>query len=200
MKSARGRIGFTLLNVASSSMITNGMFGSMNKHGDSLGEEASLQISPRILAGSSYWMSTRCKSGNQQHAHISIQRSASFLQQIESLFVIGRTTMKLFNTLATLTLLALFSQALRTRLFDRLQLQIPSWLRVPTTSKLPLFIHDLRHHWIEENIAWLERRPDPTNDLCVASSALRSGEIEGRAVPADLFDRLDIDNNRAGIN
>lgn len=108
--------------------------------------------------------------------------------------------MRLFNTLATLTLLALCSQAFWTRLSDRLRLQIPSRLRVPTISKLPLFMHDLRHCWIKENIAWLERRPDPTHDLCVASSALRNGGIEGHSVPADLFARLDIDNNRAGIN
>jgi hypothetical protein len=114
--------------------------------------------------------------------------------------MIGRIIMKLFKTLVPLTFLALCSQALRTRLFDLLGVQIPSWLLVPTMSKLPLFIHDLRHNWIEENIAWLERRPYPTNDLCVANSALRNGEIEGHAVPTDLFDRLDIDNNRFGIN
>lgn len=104
--------------------------------------------------------------------------------------------MKLFKALFTLTPLALCSQALQTRLLDLFELQSPSWFPVST---IPLFIHDLRHHWIEENIAWLERRPYPTNDLCVANSALRNGKIHGRAVPADLFDRLNIDNNRAGI-
>jgi hypothetical protein len=108
--------------------------------------------------------------------------------------------MKLFNALASLPLLALCSQALQTHLFERLLLQISSGLRVSTTSKLPLFINDLRHHWIEENIAWLEQRLDPTNDLCAAGSTLRNEGIEGRAIPADLFDRLEIDNNRYGIN
>jgi hypothetical protein len=107
--------------------------------------------------------------------------------------------MKHFQTLVTITLLALCSQELQTRLLDYLQPLLPSSLRISTRSELPPFIHDLRHHWIEENIAWLEERPDPTNDLCVANSALRNGEIEGRVVPADLFDRLEIDNNRAGI-
>jgi hypothetical protein len=108
--------------------------------------------------------------------------------------------MKHFQTLVTITLLALCSQALQTRLLDYLQLQFSTDLRISSRSKLPLFIHDLRHDWIEENIAWLERRPDLANDLCVANSALRNGEIEGRTVPTDLFDRLEIDNNRFGIN
>jgi hypothetical protein len=107
--------------------------------------------------------------------------------------------MKLFNALASLPLLALCSQTLQTHLFERLPLQISSGLQVSTTSKLPLFIDDRHHPWIEENIAWLEQRSDPTNDLCAAGSALRNEGIGGRAVPADLFDRLEIDNNRYGI-
>ncbi|CAI6332448.1 unnamed protein product [Periconia digitata] len=83
----------------------------------------------------------------------------------------------------------------------RLLYLLPHQLSVHMTSlvetRLPVFVHDLRHSWIEDkaNLAWLEQRPDPLHDLCDPS-----GEIEGqppsRVIPRDLFDRLDIDNNR----
>ena len=108
--------------------------------------------------------------------------------------------MKLLKALATPTLLALGSHAFLTGLYGRFQPQAPIWLRLPARSKLPLFVHDFNHPWIKQNTTWLEQRPDPTSDLCVAGSALGNRKIEGHAVPTDLFHNLEIVNQRTGTD
>lgn len=64
-------------------------------------------------------------------------------------------------------------------------------------SKLPQFVHDLRHPWINENKDWLEQRETPYQDLCDLDSPLRSGGIDGHVYPTDLFKRLEVDNDGA---
>jgi hypothetical protein len=139
-------------------------------------------------------------SDNEHHARTSAENSQSSSDSSKKIFGNKRATMRFIHILATIPTLVLCSQAFWTRLYNQFQLQAPAWLRIPIMTKLPLFIHDFRHPWIEQNIQWLERRPDPMNDLCAPDSALRNGDVEGYAIPSDLFARLEIDNNRYGIN
>jgi hypothetical protein len=75
--------------------------------------------------------------------------------------------------------------------------------RIPT-SPIPQFILDARHPWIEENERWLRRRVDAAQLLCTLNSTMRPDPIVSgtgsRTYPADLFRRLEIDNNRAGTS
>lgn len=73
---------------------------------------------------------------------------------------------------------------------------LSDWILV---SKIPQFIEDLNHPWIKENKQWLEQRSNPIRDLCDLDSPLRNGNEDGYALPSDLFHRLEIDNNRCGI-
>ena len=62
-------------------------------------------------------------------------------------------------------------------------------------TKLPMFLLEKNHPWVNENRQWLEVRKDPTRDLCHVDSALNNGGIDGRVVPEDLFHFLFVDNN-----
>ncbi|KAM6488332.1 hypothetical protein HDV62DRAFT_20952 [Trichoderma sp. SZMC 28011] len=66
-------------------------------------------------------------------------------------------------------------------------------------SKIPVFIKDIDHPWINENLQWLENRDDPFKELCDPSSEIYRG-IDGRVCPDDLFNRLVIDNNKWGMD
>lgn len=66
--------------------------------------------------------------------------------------------------------------------------------------KIPQFILDANHPWIKENRVWLERAPEPQHDLCDLHSPLRGPPKESHGYPADLFKRLEVDNNRVGIH
>jgi hypothetical protein len=107
--------------------------------------------------------------------------------------------MKFFHSLVALPTFYPGTREFWSDIFGSIQPRFPEWFHLTTKSKLPLFIHDLRHPWIEENLVWLEQRLDPTNDLCVAQSALQISDKEGRIIPANLFTRLEIDNSRVGI-
>ncbi|KAK4083731.1 uncharacterized protein Triagg1_1393 [Trichoderma aggressivum f. europaeum] len=63
-----------------------------------------------------------------------------------------------------------------------------------TTSKIPIFIKDINHPWVNENLQWLENRHDPFQELCDPNSELYR-EIDGRVCPPDLFNRLEINND-----
>ncbi|KAE9374917.1 hypothetical protein N431DRAFT_405980 [Stipitochalara longipes BDJ] len=74
-------------------------------------------------------------------------------------------------------------------------------------STIPQFILDARHPWIIANQRKLERLPNSDVFLCsdpdTESDELKEKEIkpfrEQFEIPPDLFDSLEIDNNRAGI-
>ncbi|KAL6804915.1 hypothetical protein GGI42DRAFT_323178 [Trichoderma sp. SZMC 28013] len=67
-----------------------------------------------------------------------------------------------------------------------------------TSSKIPVFIKDIDHPWLNENLKWLENRHDPFKELCDPNSEIYRG-VDGRVCPSDLFNRLQIDNNRWGL-
>src|ERR1700761_3247148 len=75
-------------------------------------------------------------------------------------------------------------------------------------STVPQFILDTRHPWILANQRKLERLPNAEAFLCSGldseSNELKGTETEtgGEAlgIPPDLFDNLEIDNNRVGIS
>lgn len=75
--------------------------------------------------------------------------------------------------------------------------------RIPT-SPIPQVILDIHHPWVQENKHWLERRLNVAAELCAFNSTLRpdpSTSLNGsRTYPADLFSRINIDNNRPGIS
>lgn len=68
--------------------------------------------------------------------------------------------------------------------------------------RIPQFILDTRHPWLEENKKSLARLQNPTEALCSLDSELRptDGTTETYTYPSDLFRYLEIDNNRAGVN
>jgi hypothetical protein len=75
-------------------------------------------------------------------------------------------------------------------------------------STVPQFILDARHPWILANQRKLERLPNAEAFLCFGpdSESNESTGIETKnggvdlEIPPDLFDNLEIDNNRAGIS
>ncbi|OTB19455.1 hypothetical protein K445DRAFT_19062 [Daldinia sp. EC12] len=67
-----------------------------------------------------------------------------------------------------------------------------------TNSSIPTFILDTDHPWLSENRPWLESYPDVANVLSDKSSPLWTNPSPGREIPADLFSRINIDNNKPG--
>lgn len=75
-------------------------------------------------------------------------------------------------------------------------------------STVPQFILDARHPWILANQRKLERLPNAAALLCSSPDpeSIESRGIETKAweeelqIPLDLFDKLEINNNRAGIS
>lgn len=75
-------------------------------------------------------------------------------------------------------------------------------------STIPQFIVDARHPWIVENQRKLESLPNAEAFLCSvrdiesneATNLETKTSIQELEIPGDLFDRLEIDNNRAGIS
>ncbi|KAI1735183.1 hypothetical protein F4680DRAFT_312954 [Xylaria scruposa] len=70
-------------------------------------------------------------------------------------------------------------------------------------SRVPQFILDARHPWIVENQKKLEQLPDVESYLCLSSQVSTADSdivpkvVEnGLQIPPDLFDYLEIDNNR----
>lgn len=86
-------------------------------------------------------------------------------------------------------------------LFHHLPRQISTHVVALAVGKrLPIFVYDLKHDWVENpaNLAWLERQWDTNRDLCFESNA-GGKELHSRSIPSDLFERLDIDNNRYAL-
>ncbi|KAJ2996428.1 hypothetical protein NUW58_g977 [Xylaria curta] len=75
-------------------------------------------------------------------------------------------------------------------------------------SRVPQFMLDAGHPWIIENREKLEQLPDVESYLCFSfqESAVDSSRVEGMAekkgleIPHNLFDHLEINNNRWEIN
>jgi hypothetical protein len=75
-------------------------------------------------------------------------------------------------------------------------------------STVPQFILDARHPWILDNQRKLERLPNVAAFLCSGpdSESIESTGIETETrreeleIPSDLFDKLEINNSRAGIS
>lgn len=71
----------------------------------------------------------------------------------------------------------------------------------PATTTIPLFILDAEHAWVKENKRWLSRYPDIRHAICDTSSPLWQKATTGAKIPpADLFHKLEINNNRVGIS
>ncbi|KAI1802873.1 hypothetical protein F4811DRAFT_368057 [Daldinia bambusicola] len=67
-------------------------------------------------------------------------------------------------------------------------------------SPVPTFILDTHHPWLYRNHKWLKSYPDVANALCDKSSSLWTNPDPNDEIPADLFSRINIDNNKAGPN
>ncbi|KAF3057356.1 hypothetical protein GL218_06216 [Daldinia childiae] len=67
-------------------------------------------------------------------------------------------------------------------------------------SLIPTFILDTDHPWLSENHGWLESYPDVASALCDKSSPLWTDPSPGHEIPTDLFSRINIDNNKVGID
>jgi hypothetical protein len=100
----------------------------------------------------------------------------------------------LFYTFACLTA---FSSAWKLPRFLQTMLQ----KGLPAPSTIPRFILDTDHPWLEDNRQWLSKYPDVKDALCDKSSALWAApEAAHKAIPADLFANLTIDNNKVGVS
>jgi len=77
-----------------------------------------------------------------------------------------------------------------------------SWLpyRLGGDSIIPQFILDARHPWVEANRDQLESTPNVAAYLCGVDPPLLSLGDTNLTIPPDLFHRLEINNNRAGIH
>ncbi|KAI1371251.1 hypothetical protein F4677DRAFT_436354 [Hypoxylon crocopeplum] len=79
--------------------------------------------------------------------------------------------------------------------------QLGQFLQIPmATSSIPTFILDTDHPWLSENRRWLESYPDVASALCDKSSPLWTDPSPGHEIPPDLFRRINIDNNKSGID
>ncbi|RYC59062.1 hypothetical protein CHU98_g7148 [Xylaria longipes] len=68
-------------------------------------------------------------------------------------------------------------------------------------SRVPQFILDAQHPWILENRDKLEKLPDAESYLCFPTRvSARDLSKNGLDVPPDLFEYLEIDNSRFGVD
>ncbi|KAF5520985.1 hypothetical protein CGCA056_v008256 [Colletotrichum aenigma] len=87
------------------------------------------------------------------------------------------------------------------------------WRKADTTpkAKIPQFILDTRHPWLTTHADELSKLEDPKSVFCtplkhvIASSnhdpeCGHDWQLNGLDIPSDLFHRLEIDNNRVGID
>lgn len=96
----------------------------------------------------------------------------------------------------SIIVLALFTTAHALQLPTMLQ----SILHIGRASPIPQFILDTNHPWLEENKAWLSNYPDVEKAICSKESFLWRDGAHGHTLPEDLFSKLNIDNNKAGIS
>lgn len=66
--------------------------------------------------------------------------------------------------------------------------------------RVPQFVLDTRHPWLEQNKALLNRLDNTEQALCNLDSNLRPGNNSTWTYPTDLFKKLVIDNNRVGAS
>ncbi|KAI0491168.1 hypothetical protein F4859DRAFT_508956 [Xylaria cf. heliscus] len=101
----------------------------------------------------------------------------------------------------TLTLFSAVSIGWQTALWYERE-KIGNFLSNPfRPSRVPQFILDARHPWILENQDKLERLPDAESYLCSLPQASTTDiEENGLDVPPGLFEYLEIDNNRYGVD
>ncbi|KAI0844132.1 hypothetical protein F5Y00DRAFT_266860 [Daldinia vernicosa] len=69
-----------------------------------------------------------------------------------------------------------------------------------SNSLIPTFILDTNHEWLSENRDWLESYPDVASALCDKSSPLWTSPSPGHEIPTNLFSRINIDNNKVGVD
>ncbi|KAF8194802.1 hypothetical protein K438DRAFT_1827430 [Mycena galopus ATCC 62051] len=107
--------------------------------------------------------------------------------------------MRLFKT----TLLLLVAQASAWHLQLPIQSTLSSWFGRPIgPSRIPTFILDTQHPWVEQHRNQLERVPNVRELLCNPESIQVSapGFPDPIPIPNDIFSSLHVDNNRAGIS
>lgn len=107
--------------------------------------------------------------------------------------------MRLFKT----TLLLLATQASAWHLQLPFQSTLSSWFGRPIgPSRIPTFILDTQHPWVEQHRNQLERVPNLSELLCNPESIQVSapGFPDPIPIPNDVFSSLHVDNNRAGIS
>ncbi|KAI0150141.1 hypothetical protein F4776DRAFT_604750 [Hypoxylon sp. NC0597] len=79
--------------------------------------------------------------------------------------------------------------------------QLTKFLRNPMAdSPIPILILDTDHPWLSEKRRWLESLPNVASAICDKSSPLWTSPSPGLEIPTDLFRRINIDNNKAGVN
>ncbi|KAF2658106.1 hypothetical protein K491DRAFT_756364 [Lophiostoma macrostomum CBS 122681] len=67
-------------------------------------------------------------------------------------------------------------------------------------SPIPQFMLDMDDPWLITNKDWLDKYPDVEITLCSKDSALWREGAQDRTPPEDLYRKIRIDNNKAGIN
>jgi hypothetical protein len=68
-------------------------------------------------------------------------------------------------------------------------------------SSIPLIILDTEHPWLAANKTWLSRYPNVRTDICNKDSDLwTKPSSPERALPSDLFTKINIDNNKSGLS
>jgi hypothetical protein len=72
--------------------------------------------------------------------------------------------------------------------------------KVGSTPTIPQFILDTDHPWIQDNKGWLSSHRNVERELCSKVSSLWRDGAHGQTLPKDLFARINIDNNKAGIS
>lgn len=128
-----------------------------------------------------------------------------------------RRKMKSTSTLSIFFITALLFQGLAAAWnFPSLQVPlVPTWLGGgPPTPNVPQFVLDAQHPWLQSHASDLAALDDPTSLICAPLKAdvsfdpesiecgrgFESRGLSGEDVPGDFFGRLEIDNNRVGID
>ncbi|KAJ7213404.1 hypothetical protein GGX14DRAFT_392912 [Mycena pura] len=107
--------------------------------------------------------------------------------------------MRVFKTTPLQVLLT--AQASAWHLQLPFQSTLSSWFGRPISpSRIPTFILDTQHPWVEQHRYQLERTPNVRELLCNPESIQVSAPGFPHPIPNDIFSSLHVDNNRAGIS
>lgn len=71
---------------------------------------------------------------------------------------------------------------------------------VTGVSRIPQFIRNTHHPWLEENKLWLGRLKDTKQALCSLDSELRPGNGGSHIYPPDLYKKLNTNNDGGNNN